>query len=411
MIYDLRFYNQIGDRIGNLNAAIEFEYGRQKNDIGACSMLLPGDIYNDNIFHKDSILEIWRYDEATGNLSLVGKTIWLLRKIDRRLENGVKTIELLFYDTIDILRRRVIPWYAIEPEKAFIDDYPSTFYQPLDDMLKMIFFHNFGAGAIDPTLNTQAPVNSGGPVIPPSVNPLVRPENIGLQPYTSSAPVARVDFAWKTVLEAMKDVVSIAETFNVSLWFDIEYIPGSERNIGTLEFKTWTGLRGQSLTNLIFFGAAYGNLEKISFVEDYTNEATIIYATGEEDPQVDDGIAEILTVSVFNSAADSSGFFYPIEGVIPAEGDVAGKDLELLESQARVELSNRSPVLTITGDIVQHGFYFFRDYQYGDLISAVWEDINFPAEITKFNVAISNEGEKITIPIESSKFITTEVTT
>lgn len=410
MIYDLRMYDSTGHRIGNLNAAVEYEFGRQKNDVGACSILLPGEFYDDNIFRKDNILEIWRYDERKDTLTLVGKTIWLLRRIERRLENKTKLIELLFYDTIDILRRRVIPWYGIEPEKAFIDDYPSTFLQPLDDMLKMIFFHNFGAGALDPTLNTQAPVNLGGPSIPPSVNTFVRPENIQLEGYTSSAPVARVDFAWKTVLDAMKDVVSIAETYNVSLWFDIEYTPGTETNIGGLIFKTWTGLRGQNLTNIIKFGEGFGNLDNISFIEDYTEEATIMYAIGEEDPQIDDGIAEILTVSVFNSAANSDGFFYPIEAVVTAEGDVAGKDLELLESQARVALAARSPVLTITGDVIQQGFLFTQDYNYGDLVTAVWEDFQFPAELTKFNISVSKDEEKITIPIESSKFITTEVT-
>lgn len=411
-IYDLRLFTPNGIRIGTLNNAIEFEYGRQKNNIGVCSILLPGEYYQDVTFTKDSLLEIWRYDTTRNIFQLVSGTLWFLRSIRYTYSGQVENIELLFEDSITLLNRRIIAWFAVDPIDSGILQYPSNFNQALDDILKMIFFHNYGPGAANPLLNTKAPVLPSSATIPVSVDPILRMKNISQDVYQSRAPIARVEFAWRKMLEAMQDVVSVAESYNTSLWFDIVYTPGTDVNIGSLVFKTWTNLRGQDLTADIRFGPTEGNLDNIILVEDYTNEATFIFAIGEEDPPVEDGISEILNVPIYNFASGSNLPFYPIEDVIAASGDVAPKNLDLIESEGRAELARRSPVLTLTGDVLQVGQYlFFTHYNYGDLVTTSWKSANFPAEITKYDIKVDNATEDIRIPLESSKFlqIATEV--
>lgn len=411
VLYDFRFYNSAGNRVGSLDAVIEAEIGRQKNDVGAAVLVLPGDIYAPEIFEKDALLEIWRFDDQTRNFTLVGDTLWFLRRVQFSHTQQGEFIELVFFDSIDILRRRVIPWYAVDPIKSGIDNYPSVFLQHLDDTLKMIFFHNFMEGAVNPLLNTHAPVTVNYIPLPASVIPSVRVLPVSLEPYVpgnlNEAPVAQIDFAWKNCLDAMQDVVALSESFNVSLWFDLVYTPGTEAQIGNLMFKTWTHFRGRDLRDVIF-NVESGNLAEAILVQDYTEEATIVYGIGSEDPSTDDGIDEVLSVSV---AFIQDKPFYPIETVMEAQTDVAKTNLDLLESQARAELITKSPVLTITGELVQTGAsLFFYHYNFGDLITAGWKDIFIPAEITKFDITINEDGETITIPIETSKFLETTVT-
>ncbi|MCB1712375.1 MAG: hypothetical protein KDH96_07845, partial [Candidatus Riesia sp.] len=57
------------------------------------------------------------------------------------------------------------------------------------------------------------------------------------------------------------------------------------------------------------------------------------------------------------------------------------------------------PVRKLTGNIIQLDSYqFLVHYDYGDMISAYYNNINFVAEISTYNITV-NESEEIKIPL------------
>lgn len=404
--YDLRYFTSDGVFLQSLNIFEELEYGRRKNDIGAASLLMPLNQYDINIFQPGFFLEIWRFDEFSNSYNLVDKTIWVLAAIIfETKDDGTETIELTFYDSIYLLTYRVNPYFALDEAIYPLVEYPSIFTdQPLDDVAKYYVFHNFTTAASNPLLNTQAPVTVVIP-LPLSVTPGLRVTPLLIDPYLNDAPSATYAGSWNNVLEALQDIAKLSESLGTSLWFDIEYLPADSFFTGSFIFKTWTVLRGSDVTQNIELSVENGGFSSAKLEIDYTDAANIVYAIGIEDPVVADGIDNIFNVSAFDNLVLPP--FGLKEYVLDLSGDsnVSNK-LNLLEVKARTELQSRQGVFKLTGDVVQQGnLAFFKEYLYADRIAVKYKGYTFESEIEKYTVTVNADGEKIRIPIESSKII------
>ena len=404
--YDLRYFTAEGVFLQSLNVFEELEYGRRKNDIGAASLLMPLNEYDISIFQPGYFLEIWRYDEFSNSYNLVDKTIWVLAQITfETKENGTETIELTFFDSIYLLTYRVNPYFALDEVMFPLVEYPSIFTdQPLDDIAKYYIFHNFTTGAANPLLNTQAPVIVVVP-LPLSVTPGLRVTPLLIDAYLSDAPRATYAGNWNKVLDALQDIAKLSESLGTSLWFDIEYLPSDSFFTGSFIFKTWTVLRGSDVTTDIELSVENGGFSGAKLEIDYTDSANIVYAIGVEDPDNGDGIDQIFNVSAYdNLVLPPFGFK---EYVLDLSGDnTVSNKLNLLEVKARTELQSRQGSFKLTGNIVQQGnLAFFKDYLYADRIAVKYKGYTFVSEIEKYTVTVDETGEKIRIPIETSKII------
>lgn len=408
MLYDLRLYDVNGNYLQSLNEFLECEYGRSKNSVGSCVLLLPLNPYNTLLFVPGNFLEIWRFNEFSNSYQLIDNTIWILSQITfETKDDGTETIEVVFYDSIQLLTYRVNPYFSVDPAVYVGVDYPSIFTdQPLDDMMKFFVFHNFTNGATNPLSNVQAPVTFAAASIPASVLTANRITPLLIDNYLSFGPVGTYAGAWINVLNALQDIAKLSESYGTSLWFDIFYTPDDASFFnGTFVFKTWTDLRGNDLTQLVELSIENGGFSSAKLEINYTDTANVIYAFGIEFPDDADGINEVLNVSAFDNVP------FPPFGLKEKVLDLSGNadisnNIDLLEVQARVELQNSGTKYRLTGDIVQqYNLAFFRNYFYGDKIAVKYKDYIFEVDIEKYVVTVGAESEKIKIPVESSKIL------
>lgn len=408
MLYDLRLYDVYGNFLQSLNEFIELEFGRSKNSVGAASLLLSTNSYEISLFNPGNFLEIYRYNEFSNSYQLIDNCIWILTQITiETKDDGVETIELVFYDGIQILSYRVNPYFSIDPAVYTGIDYPSIFTdQPLDDMMKYFVFHNFTSGATNPLLNVQAPVTFVAASIPASVITANRITPLQIDPYLSFAPNGTYAGSWINVLTAIQDIAKLSESLGTNLWFDIFYIPNDYSFFnGAFTFKTFTNIRGNDLSQQIELSIENGGFSAAKLEINFADSANVIYAFGIENPDDSDGINEVLNVSAFDTVPFSP--FGLKEKVLDLSGSAdISNSLDLLEVQARVELQKSQAQYRLTGDIVQQGsLAFFQHYFYGDRIAVRYKNYTFEVDIEKYIVTVDAENEKIKIPVETSKLI------
>lgn len=408
ILYDLRLYDPSGFFVQSLNIILEGEYGRAKNTQGACSLLLPLTAYNPAIFVPGSFLEIYRYSEESNSYLLVDNTIWLLSQITfETKKDNVETIELVFYDSIDILSYRVNPYFAVDPAVFLNIEYPSIFTdQPADNLAKYFVFHNFTTAVFNPLLNLQAPVTFVGTPIPSSVIPAIRVTPLLIDTYHNFGPIVTYAGAWVNVLTALQDIAKLSESFGRLMWFDILYTPDDYSFFnGTFLFKTWMDLRGNDLSQIVELSIENGGFSSAKLEIDFSSSANIVYTFGVENPDDNDGINEVLNVSSFDNKPLSP--FGLREKILDLSGSTdISKNLDLLEIQGRIELQNSQAKYKLTGEIVQqYNLAFFQNYFYGDRIAVKYKDFVFEVDIEKYTVSFDAEKEVIKIPVESSKLL------
>jgi hypothetical protein len=436
--YYFRLFNCTGQYIGDFDTIISAEFGRQKNEIGMCEIVVPN-IYDLSLFTKDSILEIWRKNIATGKKQLLGRTCWFLRKIQLCREEGQQeTLTLTFYDTIHILSRRVVAWFEVKRgvgEDEFPSDYPSAYIGYPDIILDQIVYHNFieeglftspsSPSFLGFAINLHELIGATRTGFPMEL------VHIGSFPRDTDVEEMTYTFAYENCLEAMQSIVDTAEAVeNRELWFDIIYTPvetvgDATPTIGTFAFDCWWDYMGEDHVwpnsgEPLLFGPDYENIVNACLVLDWENEATqVIAMSGSADNTVS-GLETYLAngVTIPSSASyaeleEANGCpFYPIEAIVTDNrsqnntNTMPGDLPDLLDStttKAFAELRKRSAVHTLSGDILQtDGALLFVDYNYGDRITVDWKGLTFDATVKKFMITVDNEGENITIPFEGS---------
>lgn len=400
--YELRFFTPFGELLYTFDIFISLEYGRQKNDIGACSLVVPGNIYDLSTFQQDSLLEIWRLDNKTNSLRLMGDTIYILKSLQYSYKDGAEIIELVFFDTIELLSRRYNLWLMSE-----FTDYPSHMNRPIIDQMVQVFNHNFGNNtSTAASFMIDGPVGNSPSVAAQAIGTLERrfPINTMPVPIYANSEAFDVEYAWDNCLDIFKQLANLSESRNIPVWFDVLYSPNE--NAGTYKFKIWEGLRGNNFANLSnnkVFSLENGNLENIKLTIDYTEHADAIILISDEVVSTNEFFDEVLQVAAIRNDAYVLPF-HPIEFV--AEERKAAS-LESLATLAVSKMVEKSPTKKVTGDIINvKGYEFGIDYNYGDIVIVSIKNIKFAAEINKFNVSVGKSGERISIPIESTTLLT-----
>lgn len=403
--YDLRFFDQFGNLLFTFDIFIELEFGRQKNNIGACSLLIPGNIYDISKFQPDSFLEIWRYDSFTNSMKLFGDTIYFLKKFEYSQNKNSEVIELVFYDTIDILSRRYNLWLLSE-----FTDYPSHMNRPIVDQMVQIFNHNFGNNTETKSLQMTITGPSGN-------DPSIAAQLVGvndrkfefIEPMqlvsgTYNETPFNVENAWKNCLDIFNDLSKLSDSRNIPIWFDIIYTP-SDSLAGNFKFKIWEGIRGNNYTNEYnrkIFTPDSGNFEGVKLTIDYTNYANAIIAISDEILDTNSSFDEVIQ-AVAKTYDYNYLPFHPIEFLVEERKT---SDPNSLVAFAQSKLAEKRAVQKLTGDIINlPGFQFGIDFNYGDLVIVQVKNLSFIAEINKFNISVNKSGEKISIPIDSSTLL------
>lgn len=402
--YELRYLDADGNYLFNLEKISSLKYGRSKNEEGIAVVELPGALYDFAQFDSDHRLEIYRTNPNTGNVDLQGETCWFLRQVELQVDGHCQeTLTLTFYDTISLLKRRIIAWLGKD-----VANYPSVMLEPYDDIIKYIWYYNFGEGTIDPTAANSAFTPSSPFASLPAISfwqtqvydgvLTNRQMPITMQPPVgaSSAAPTVIKFDFENCLTAMQDVAENAALFGENIWFDIVYTPATTTSPALFDFKTWTGTRGIDRSvppNQIIIGPEYSNLVDATITKDWTDEVTIFYATG-------NGDNELKIMNSATEGTDKTKPFYPIEAVINSSNT---DNASILVSDAQVALVESRATNTFSGTFISKPpTEFTKEFNYGDKVYIQFKNISQSVEVIEYEIEVTTDGERITIPFGSA---------
>lgn len=212
--YSVRLSSSTGEPLDyNLGRrALALTYARTVNDVGSLTLTLPGSYRLPISALPDGRLEVWRR-LPNGREYLDTDTVWLIQAAEyREAENGLRTLQVEADTPLSLLR---------EPGR-FVDAYAGTSgankTAAADDLLKAIVREQLGASA---AAARQIP-------------------NFTVQADTSQAPSVSKAFAWRAVLDVLRDVAAAAAEAGTYLAFDM-VSPTPD----VLEFQTFIGARGE----------------------------------------------------------------------------------------------------------------------------------------------------------------------
>lgn len=406
--YQVKIFDQFGNFLHELTDYESFEVTRIKNDIGTFSIVLNTINHNVNDYSNDYRAEIYRKGK------LVGNTCWLLQRRELVLDDdGKSLITLTFSDMIDVLSRRINAWYSCDNPQCF-----GALQDLADDMMKMLVQFNFGI-LVEPESDPVAT-----PYVSPGASPVSvqgipvavsysydeiygsllahRPMPFDIEDYRSEGVLVASEMSFIDVLSALQDIASISEAikyFDLShnIWFDIEYQPKTLNAVESFIFKTWVGVRGNDLRDKIFIGPDYDNLVGAVYTIDDSQRADIAYVLSDGDNSFQ--VVGVAWLDTETNAYNYSLPFGPIEIVTDFPQDNASE--ELLEGEGLSVLGAASKTKSLEGQIiVTNNFDFMEHFNYGDLLSLRWGDVQEDIEISEFTISVNSEGvEEITVPL------------
>ena len=383
--YSLNFFNSEGRKVYTFDAILEIEFGRTKNAVGAASILIPNlNIYNINEFQRNCTLEIYR----DGKIIPV---LWYFKKATITQE----TIELVFFDHLTLLDQRYVTWYEVDGY-----NYPSHLRMEADEMITEIIRTNLGTGVNDDL--GYSPISI--PTTLAAMGVTARTMPFTLVNSLSEATIIENSAAWVKVLQVVQNIAKTAESNGENIWFDFTYIPNIDGyTLGRLSFHVWFGLRGSDLRigqvpNPSVFSPELGNLVDYQMEIDYENFYNQVYVLAKELPEVDDGI-QLVRIVAYPETYENIGI--NLYEFVEQIDDVETNDDAML-ARAKALYQSGKEIRRLTGNIIQvPSSQFFKHYNFGDKVSAYWQNIFFETEIASYNITIG-ETEEIRIPFNTN---------
>ena len=321
------YHKPIAGVTNNIQMFESVSWIRARNTIGNLNIVLPSAMYDTSIFKTDDIFELWR---TVGNITyLEGDTLWFLRDTEKTFgtKNRGNTCTLIAYDALELLKRRIIAYYA------------NTVYTDkinfVDDMMKNVVRENFGSASIDANRNIS--------------------NLLSVSPNSSGGVILEKEIAWQNVLDSLQDMADSAEASGQRVLFDIVY------DGGALQFRTYIDLRGNDLTNRHILSVDSGNLTDVVVRNNRFDEANYIYALG-------DATGDIRPYTIVKNDSLINESVYNLREFADTAGDSVDEEL-LGDAGNRILYENR-PRVIYEGNIVNTlQFTYGIDYNYGDKLT------------------------------------------
>lgn len=211
--YSIRLSSSTGEPLDyNLaRQALDLSYARTVNDVGSLTLTLPGTYAFPASALPDGRIEVWRR-LPNGREYLDTDTIWMVQAIEyQEAADGTRALVVEADTPLCLLR---------EPGR-FVDAYAATGNasknSPADNLIKAIVREQLGSSA---ATARQIP-------------------GFTVQADTTQAPYISKAFAWRAVLDVLRDVAAASTEAGTYLAFDmVSPVPAQ------LEFQTFIGARG-----------------------------------------------------------------------------------------------------------------------------------------------------------------------
>jgi hypothetical protein len=348
MSWEIWLCDPFGVRLRSLDQALAFEAARVINQVGGFSVRLAGDFDLRNV-GRDYLVEFWR----NGRWFNTG----LLRRVRRVETAGVETVEISGPDVMHLLRRRIVAHYA-GSASASKTDY-------IDDMMKDIVRENFSAPT--DTARTWSLLSVAADV--------------------SDGPMVTRGFAWRNVHEVLIDLSLAAEQAGAAVYFYLAPIFGVSGV--TWQFRTAATQPGIDRTgdDRLMFGREFGNLANPELDEDYSDEATWVYAGGQGEG------AERVTQTAHSTGRAAASPWGRIEVFEDARNETHPNGVQ---ARADGRLAEQQPRLRFSGDLLETPQCRYGiDWSWGDrvVVSYAGRQWNGLVKVASFGVDGSGEEQ------------------
>jgi hypothetical protein len=342
--------------IPRLDHYVSFVCSREKNNVGACKLVMPDQTTEQaahsttNVswdkFKIDGIIRLMCSTNG-GPMKAADETVYFIRKRERDLnaQGQTMTMTISGEDTITLLNRQTS---TDAPDSTSVDKAAAA----ADDMLKGIFYQQFGVGLGWSSRVSIAPNLSLGASLPKK-------------------------FPNTIILRAMQEIAQASTQAGTYLAFDM-YSDGS-----SIQFRTYTGQRGvdrrSSTGNSLLIGPEAGNVLSAHWEEDYTGVGTYFIAG---------------TQVVSDATLEGLGPFHRIVRRVSTSSANTTAQM-LADAQAGLRAA-RPKNLFICEMIDTPGCQYDVHYSYGDFVTCQFQGQNYDCHLDAVTRTVQNGMAKIT---------------
>lgn len=344
---------------------VSLDYGFRENEPGVLEVTLPGDFRRDYL-RIDGEIEVYRA-YGIGGYQLEGNTAFFIRRIVFQTgEDGTRFIQVTAYSATDILKRRIVAYYAGS-------SYSEKLNLPWDNMMREIVDENYGPGASYSGASYGDPLNrdlTPWLVIEPDLN------------FGASYPIDR-SFAWEIVLNVLKGITDDVKSQGIYCSFDLVRVSPAH-----FEFRVFLGPRGvdhseDSASPVVVSEEAH-NLVIPVLDDDWQVEHNFIYAAGQG--QEDDRI--------IRTAEDTARLWLSPFNRQEYQRDARNSKLpDTVQAEASSALEEGRPRNVFSGKIAQtEGCLYGVHWGWGDIVTASYQGRSFDCHVDSVTISIDAIG-------------------
>lgn len=358
-VYDIRVADDYGRRLTVLgNQWSSFRATRVVGGIGSLVLTVPYSRAMQALLRKDYRISISRTLPG-GSPSLLFDQVYLIQRPVIFNSGGTDVIEIPCVDCNDLLRRRIIPYYAGSAQ--------SQVTGPIDDSMKALVRENLSTSASDYDGDTSRALPAG----------LFTVEtDHGLGPSLTAA------YAWRNLLDALRDLSDAAREGGIYTTYDIVATPGQP-----LQFRTYVGQCGIDRRGIMPpLSVQTGTLREPRLEYDWMDEITVAYAGGRGEQS--DRIVQTAT----DTTRLAQSVFGRVEDFTQSNGETTATVL----ADAQSRLAAGRPRVVATGQYQDSGSVLFgRNINYGDLAPVQMYGVDLVARLDTVSLSATPEGETI----------------
>ena len=377
--YSVWFATSGGHRLFPLDLAlIDLEYARRVNGVGWAKIRYGLGSFDLQTLRVDSQIQIWRQPPAG---PLVLETVCLLREWSLEYAGGLTTLTLRGPDQNDLLRRRIIAYFAGSEKAQTID-------VATDDAMKDIFNENFLAGAGDTARDWSG-------------------RGVEVDGDHSEGNTIKKGYAWRNVLDLLQELNDQSRADGAEVFFNLEAenlntTPSAVPDVGFV-FKTYTNQPGSDKTfdtaAPAVFSPEWGTLKGAVLTYDYTDEVNFVYAAGQGEGQH----------RVTAIASDTDLIADSVFGRIEAFKDARNEETaEGVADAANSKLNESRPRVTFAAELIDvERMRYGVDWFLGDKVTTSVFGLQQDGIIRAVRVKVSGDGEEtIRAGLESTEIVT-----
>lgn len=371
--------------LGIDNNILSFDCSRTENAQGAFTLVTPMCRLYDSI-GIDYIIELQRSFDGGKTWINDLETAWFVRAITIEQKGKMETLTLTGHDGLGLFQRRILSWFTVK-NTELEQNYYSIKYMPAHLMMQEVFEENVTAA-----IYNVAPDDIPGSAMAMRLNRKVFPYFRVDNPVLSS-PVVKVEFAWKTLLDALRSISEAAMQESARLLYDVRF--DSEQSM--FIFMIRSDILGRDRSKEILFSIDAGNVSSLSMVKDHNEEITWIHVGGE-------GQNDLKLYEGYGTYDDNDRPFYPIEGYVDAQN--SKNDPEILERRGRHELAVKTPRWIFRANAIDTPWCRFgQHYHFGDRVTVQHRGLATTCRISKIRLMYEAGKFTLDLPLETEEII------